>query len=457
MQNCAFFRLNNICLYGVSRMRFIFFLFCCVFVLPLCAFGEDWSNWRGPNWNGTVDVEKLPLAWGEDSNIKWKTELPAWGNNTPIIVGDSIFLSVQRKDDDQMLVMRLDKRNGKILWEWNCGKERTPRNGDRPGFRGWQKFHDLQNLATPSLVADKEVVIAHFGNGDTYAFDWDGNKLWNNNLQELYGEFTIWWGHGASPLLYENLVVIPVMQDTCEDMEQFEKPVESYLVAFDRKTGKEVWKILRNTGSKLESCDAYTTPVIWKHENRTELILLGGETLDAYDPVSGKRLWWLDEGLECIRIVPSPIPVEKTGMIYLVRGKSSPICAVKPEGLGKQKIESIIWTHRQNTPDVPCPVSNGELLFSVNDRGITYCFDAKTGEIFWNERLPGGTYYPSPLLADGKLYLMNTDGGCTVLEASKEFKKLAENKLDGRFLSSIIVDGNDLILRSHTHIYRIGK
>lgn len=417
----------------------------------------DWSNWRGPEYNGTGNSDKFPLEWGEDKNVVWKTEIPAWGNGTPVVIGESIFFTSQ-EDGGRMKIHRINKADGKIVWSRECGEERTPRSGDKPGFRGWQKFHDHHNLASASIVGDKEVVIAHFGNGDTYAFDREGNKLWNNNLQELYGKFTIWWGHGATPLLYENNLIIPVMHDTCEDMEEFkENPCDSYIVAFDKKTGEVNWKVLRNTGSKLESCDAYTTPVLWKHEGRTEMILLGGETLDAYDPAKGERLWWLNKGLECIRIVPSPTPVAEIGTIYLVRGKSSPICAVKPKGLGEQPESAIVWTHRQNTPDVPSLVSDGKLMFSVNDRGIAQCFDAESGEVRWTERLPGGTYYPSPLLSGGKVVFLNCDGLAVVLKAAGEFEKLSENKLDGRFFASPIIDGDDLILRSRTHVYKIGK
>ena len=167
--------------------------------------------------------------------------------------------------------------------------ERIPVVGKIGDARRSQKFHKSQNMASPSPVTDGKLVVVHFGNGDLAAYDFDGKQLWQRNLQKDYGNYTIWWGHANSPVLYDNLVISICMQDSCADLPG--KPSPSYVVAHDKRTGREVWKTLRMTAATHESCDSYTTPILWKNGERTELVVLGGQMLDAYDPATGKQLW----------------------------------------------------------------------------------------------------------------------------------------------------------------------
>ncbi|MCL2304297.1 MAG: PQQ-binding-like beta-propeller repeat protein [Planctomycetaceae bacterium] len=427
--------------------------FCVAFASSLLA--ADWSNWRGPTWSGNA-VGELPTHWSETEGILWKTPLPPWGNSSPIVVGDSIFLTTQI-DDDQLVLIRLNKADGKIVWEKEIASgQKTPRFQEGQEFRGWQKFNNYHNLASPAVVADSETILAHFGTGDLAAFDWNGSLLWKTNLQETFGDFMIWWGHANTPLLCGNLVIVPVMQDDLRDLPNKE-PVESYLVAYDKNTGKQVWKVLRNTGSKNEYNDSYTSPVLWTHEGRVEMLVLGGETLDAYNPKTGERYWWLNKGLEGNRIVPSPVPCESLGLVFAVRGKREPVCCVAPKGLGEQPESALLWSHPKNPPDVSCPVVCNGLLFFTNDGGIATCVDPKTGDVHWEKRLAGGTYFPS-LLADGNnVYYMNNEGTCTIIKADKEFEQVAQNKLDGTFLSSPAAVDGKLYIRSRDAIYCIGN
>ena len=431
----------------------VILIFCFGFVSSLPA--ADWSHWRGPTWSGNA-VGELPTRWSETEGIVWKTQLPPWSCSTPIIIGGSIFLTTHENDDGLVLI-RLNQADGKIVWtrEVSSGQT-TPRHRDDKEFRGWHKFNDYHNLASPSVAADSETIIAHFGTSDLAGFDWEGNLLWKTNLQDEFGGFMIWWGHANSPLLYENFVIVPVMHDNLRDLPD-KIPVDSYLVAYDKKTGKQVWKALRNTGSHEEYNDSYTSPILWKHEGRVEMLIFGGETLDAYNPETGERYWWVNKGLEGNRIVPTPVPCESLGLIFAVRGRRAPVCTVAPKGLGEQPESAVLWTHPRNPPDVSCPVFCNGLLFFTNDQGVATCVDPKTGEVYWERRLSAGMYFPS-LLADGKnVYYMNNDGLCTIVKADKEFEQVAQNKLDGVFLSSPIgVDGK-LYIRSRDTIYCIGK
>jgi len=418
-------------------------------------FAADWSHWRGPTYCGNATSE-LPTHWSETEGVLWKTQLPPWGCNTPVIVGDSIFLTTH-ENDDRFVLIRLNKTDGKIIWDKEIANgQKTPRYQEGKEFRGWQKFNDYHNLASPSVVADSETIIAHFGTGELVAVDWDGNTLWETNLQDEFGDFMIWWGHANTPLLYENLVIVTVIHDDLRDVPD-KIPVDSYLVAYDKNTGKQVWKALRNMKSDAEYNDAYTSPVLWTHEGRVEMLVFGGETLDAYNPKTGERYWWVNKGLEGNRIVPSPVPCESLGMVFAVRGRRYPVCGVAPKGLGEQPESAVLWTHPKNPPDVSCPVVCNGLLFFTNDQGIATCVDPKTGDVHWERRLPDGTYFPS-LLADGKnVYYMNNDGLCTIIKADKEFEQVSQNKLDGTFLSSLIVSDGKIYTRSRDAIYCIKK
>ena len=425
----------------------------CLFCNTLIS--ADWENWRGPTWSGNAPGE-LPTHWDSIEGVLWKTELPPWGNSTPIVVGDSIFLTTH-ENEDRLVLLRLNKTDGKIVWSKKIAAGlTTPRHVDGKEFRDWHKFNNYHNLASPSVVADSETIIAHFGTGDLAAFDWNGNLLWKTNMQGEFGNFVIWWGHANTPLLYENLVIVPVMQDNLSDLPE-KTPVDSYIVAFEKTTGKQAWKVIRNMKSNQEYSDAYTSPMLWKHEGRTELLVLGSETLDAYNPKTGERYWWLNKGLEGNRIVPSPVPCESLGLVFAVRGMREPVCCIAPKGLGEQSESALIWSHKKNSPDVSCPVLCNGFLFFTSDQGIATCVDAQTGDVQWEKRLPVGTYFPS-LLADGKhVFYMNNDGLCTIVKADKEFVQVAQNKLEGTFLSSLVAADGKLFIRGREAIYCIGK
>src|SRR5262249_23284990 len=153
-------------------------------------------------------------------------------------------------------------------------------------------FHELHNMASPSPATDGERVIVHFGNGDLAAYDFEGHRLWHRNLQKDHGTYTIWWGHANSPVLYKDLVIAVSMQDSLADLQ--DEPVTSYVVAYGKQTGEQKWKTLRMTKAKAEECDSYTTPLLRRTQDRTELVVAGADDIDAYDPATGQRLWFLN-------------------------------------------------------------------------------------------------------------------------------------------------------------------
>jgi outer membrane protein assembly factor BamB len=433
---------RNLARYGVLLLALT--------LLP-SARASDWPQWRGPQGNGVSRDTGMPIAWNEVTGIAWKCNLPEWGCSTPAIWEDAIFLTSHVADHD-LLLMKISKTTGKIQWQRQVGTGSAPRRKDKLGEdRGHQKFHLTQNLASPSPVTDGKLVVAHFGNGDLAVYDFDGKQLWQRNLQRDYGEYTIWWGHANSPVLYENLVISVCMQDSCSDLR--EKPAPSYVVAHDKLTGQEQWKRMRMTAATSESCDSFTTPIFRRGEEGTELVVMGGQVLDAYNPADGQRLWYLP-GLTGNRTITGPVAAE--GMIYITQGMRQPLLAVKPGGAGKRPRKDIVWKFEQGTPDSPTPVVWGEWLFFVTNDGIARCLNAHTGRQAWKERLKG-EYRASPMAADGRIYFLSTSGLCTVVSASGRFDRLTENQVDDTCFASPAVSDSKLFIRGRKCLYCISK
>jgi outer membrane protein assembly factor BamB len=431
----------------LRRIEKLALLLGCTWVAALNSVrGEDWPAWRGPRGDSTSHENGLPVAWTTDTGIVWKTALPQWGTSTPAVWGEAIFVTSQHEED--LLVLKLDRRDGTIEWTQKVGQSTTERAGPK---REKQKFHQLHNLASPSPVTDGRLVIVHFGNGDLAAYDFAGKLHWRRNLQQDYGTYTIWWGHANSPVLYRDLVISVCMQDSLADLS--DKHSASYLVAHDLETGKERWKSARMTGANAEEGDAYTTPVLVDADGKTELLVMGANQLDAYDPDTGHQLWYLP-GLVGGRTVTGPTP--GTGLVYVTRGMRGPLLAIKLGGKGERTAGDIAWKVDKGTPDTPCPVVWSDLLFTVGDDGVARAFDALTGRLHWTQRLKGD-YKASPLAAEGRIYFLNTAGLCTVVAASARFEKLAENQLPDATLASPAAAGGQLFIRGRQALYCLGR
>ena len=240
------------------------------------------------------------------------------------------------------------------------------------------------------------------------------------------------------------------MQDSLADVRDERAP--SYLVAHDLETGQLRWTSMRLTDAPSEQGDAYTTPILVPIDGMTQLVVMGANQLDGYDPNTGRQLWFLP-GLVGGRTVTGPTAAE--GLIYVTRGMRGPLLAVRPGGIGELAESSIVWHHDKGTPDTPCPVIERGLLFTVTDDGIARSLDARTGKLHWTHRL-AGDYKASPLAAAGKIYFLNTTGVCTVVAASEEFEELAENVLADSTLASPAAALGHLFIRGHSALYCLG-
>jgi outer membrane protein assembly factor BamB len=425
-------------------------------LLTRLALADNWPQWRGPEGTGVSQEKDLPVVWHEERGIVWKTPLPPWGTSSPAIWGDAIFVT-SHNDQNELLLLKLEKKSGQLVWTQKVGsgearrEEGKGKGKGKGSSRDKQKFHQLHNLASPSPVTDGKTVVVHFGNGDLAAYDFEGQQLWKRNLQEDYGGYTIWWGHANSPVLYKNLVISVCMQDSLADLR--DKPVESYLVAYELASGQERWKVVRTTKAKAEECDAYTTPLLTALNDRQQLVVMGGNQLDAYEPATGKQLWVL-EGLVGGRTVTGPTTAH--GLVYATRGMKGAMIAVDSTAGGKLTNRNVVWQQEEGTPDTCTPVVWGELIFFVSDNGIARCHDAHTGQLRWTQRLKGN-YKASPIAAEARVYFLNTEGLCTVISASPRFDKLLENKLNDETIASPAVSDGKIFIRGKNTLYCIGR
>jgi outer membrane protein assembly factor BamB len=401
-----------------------------------------WPQWRGPDGNSIAPGPGLPAQVGPDQNVVWKVALPGWGNSTPAIWGDVLFVTAQ--NEERLVLLCLDRNTGKVTWQREVGRG-APR---RAGKVGNGKFHEEQNMATPSPVTDGKHVWVHFGNGDLACYDFAGTKRWAVNLIERFGPYTIWWGHANSPVLVGDVLVSVCMQDP-------KGGGRSYLVAHDKETGKERWFVERDTGAKEEPADAYTTPVLYRHGGRMELIVFGGNVLDAYEPATGQRLWHC-EAFNGNRVISGPTVAG--GRVYAVQGMRGPLFAVRAGGTGDVTASHVLWKYqgKSGTPDAASPLVYQGLVFLATNSGIVLCLDAESGRELWKERLGKG-FRATPLGAGGKVYVFSKEGVASVIEAAREFKLVSSTEFQDEIHASPAVAQGELFVRTKGSLYRIGK
>lgn len=429
------------------------------------ASAGNWPQWRGPSGNGVAADTGLPTEWSLEKNVQWKAALPSWGGSTPIVWGERVFLTspsrVKAEPDTT------SEKSGP--WSLPVKKGRDPGGqsllliafNSTDGLELWRhelaegnKLHLKSNNASPSPVTDGTHVWAVTGVGSVSAFTVAGEPVWQRNLQDDFGQFGHQWGYASSPLLFDGKLIVEVLHGMHTDD-------PSYLVAFNALTGDVVWKRDRPTEAQRESPDAYTTPVVAYDKGEAQIVVTGADVATGHDPATGEELWRAgglnpnNEGN--YRIVASPVVA---GDLIFAPTRKTPFLALRTGGRGDVTQTHVAWKRDEGAePDVPTPVSDGKFLYLVNDKGLATCLEAATGAVLWGpERTAQGTVSSSPVLADGKLYLLNENAVTTVLKAGPEFENLATNELDGTYtLSSMAIAGGRLFVRTSTHLYCIGE
>ena len=418
------------------------------------AASENWPHWRGPHGNGSSEASNLPLRWSAEENIIWKTRLPSWAAATPIVWGDTVFVTSAEEgsranrqnaslfgggggDRDRLYLIAVNRETGAVRWQQPMGR------GNRIGNK--------QNMASPSPVTDGKRVWVVNGNGELRCFDFSGRLLWMRDLQKDYGEFGVQFGYASSPVLHEGVLYLQNLQGMYTDD-------PSYILAVAGENGKTVWKVERPTDARRESPDSYSTATLAEVEGETLLIVSGADYVTAHDLKTGRERWRA-AGLNPnkatnFRTIASPLVV---GGIVLAPSRRRPFIAFRTNGEGDVTDSNRLWSTDYG-PDVPTPTSDGERLYIIDDRGVALCLRVRDGSVVWDRsRIEPGTYSASPLLADGKIYAVNEEGATTVLKAGDEFEILAVNRLDDYTLSSPAAAGNRLFIRTARYLYCIGK
>ncbi|MHC4742188.1 MAG: outer membrane protein assembly factor BamB family protein [Planctomycetota bacterium] len=395
------------------------------------AQAENWPRFRGPNGQGISHEENIPVKWTQ-GEYNWKVTLPGTGYSSPVVWDDIVYITCSKKEEATAKLLALNVSDGRTLWE----KDFT--------FKPY-KMNRINSFAAATPAADADAVYALWPTGDTtlfVAFDHKGKKIWERTFPGVKS------GHGpcTSPLVLGDIVVFTHEN---EGESNAEKP--SFWIALDRKTGKNHWRLPRDTGPKT----SYSTPCVFPSLENAEAIVFTSFShgVTGVNPQNGKVLWEADSAFEA-RVVCSPAIAD--GLILSSCGSGSAgkyMAAIKPSGTGKPT-----EAYRITGPAasyVPTPLSAEGLLFTCHDRGQISCLNANTGKLLWQEK-PAGRYYGSPVWVNGKVYVITVDGEVVVVKAADKYELLGVNPLGEKSQATPAVANGRMYLRTDSHLISIG-
>jgi outer membrane protein assembly factor BamB len=422
-------------------------------IVPVVA-AEEWPRFRGPSAGVAADDPALPDTWSATQNVAWKAPIPGIGWSSPVVWGDHVFLTTVVNTTQQeapkpgfylgdwpassaphrWMVYDIDFKTGKVHWEREVSSA-PPGNAK----------HLKNSYASETPVTDGERVYFYFGNSGLYAFDFDGRQVWAKPIGPFKTRNN--WGTGASPVLHGDRIYI--VNDNDE---------QSFLAAYDKRTGAEVWKVNRTEGTN------WSTPFVWEHAQRTEIVTSGSDAVRSYD-LAGTLLWEL-KGMSTISI---PTPFASHGMLFISSGYIAdplrPAYAIKPGASGDISLKgdetsnsSIAWALRTGAPYNPTPLVHGDTYYTLFDRGFFTAHDVRTGkEIYPRQRISSDAagFTASPWAYNGKIFAVSEEGDTYVMQAGPEFKVLAKNSLGEMTLASPAVAHGSLLIRTGSNLYKI--
>lgn len=445
-------------------MKRIILSLICLCVAYASAQAQNWPQFRGPGASGVAEsAQTTPATWDAEKsvNLRWKTEIPGLAHSSPVVWGDKVFITTAVSDEKKpetryglygdvapvkndpehvWKLYALDKQSGKILWE-------------RAAYEGVPKVkrHPKSTHADSTPVTNGKYVIAMFGSHGLYAYNLNGKLMWKQDLGVLdagwFYDADYQWEYGASPIIYKNLVIV-----------QADIQKNSFIAAYDLKTGKRVWMTPR------DEIPSWSTPTVYEGKTRAELVTNATKAIRAYDPATGKELWRLGPNSE----VATPTPIFAHDLIYVTTGYRviQPIYVIRPGATGdislkegKDSSEFIAWSKTRGGPYMPTPVIYGDLLYIVSNQGVLTTYNAKTGERIYQERLggKGGAFTASPIAGDGKIYLSSEDGEVFVVKAGPKYELLATNKVGEVMMATPAISDGLVILRGHNHVFAFGN
>jgi outer membrane protein assembly factor BamB len=400
--------------------------------------GDNWPEFRGPNGDGQSDAVGLPMHWNENQNIKWKVAIHDKGWSSPVIWGNQIWLTTATVDGHKLFVLCVDRDTGKVLHDIKLF------DVEKPGF-----CIPTNSYASPTPVIEAGRVYVNFGTYGTACLDTaTGKTLWQR--RDLPCDH--FRAPGSSPILYGDSLFV-----------NFDGFDVQYVVALDKTTGETRWKSNRDIDYGTTNGDfkkAYCTPKVIQVNGQAQLISPSAVATIAYDPASGRELWKVYHG----GMNAAARPLFGDGRVFLTTGDGGAmfaggwhrLLAIRPDGHGDVTKSNVLWTHDKAVPARSSFLLVGALLYMVSDNGVASCLEARSGDEVWQHRL-GGTYYASPIYAEGRIFFFDDAGTSHVMEAGREPKVLAQNHLDAGCMASTAVSGKALFVRTKTHLYRIEK
>ncbi|MCA1631002.1 MAG: PQQ-binding-like beta-propeller repeat protein [Acidobacteria bacterium] len=436
----------------------------CLALFAAAGVAQNWSQFRGQNASGVADGKPAPAAWDATkmSGVRWKTAIPGLAHSSPVVWGGRVYVTtavsteakpaarfglygdvdpVKDEPKHTWHVMALDKLTGKVLWD-RVASEGTPKT----------KRHPKATHASSTPATDGKHVVALFGSqGLMTCYDEKGKLLWKIDTGVLdagwFYDPDYQWGHASSPIIYKNLVIV-----------QADVQKDSFIAAYDLKTGKQVWKTMR------DEIPSWSSPTVVEGKTRAELITNGTKFIRAYDPATGKELWRLGGNSE----IATPTPIFSRDLIYVTNGYRpiQPIFAVKAGTAngditlkdGKETNDAIAWSKQRGGPYMPTPIVYGDIFYVVSNQGVLAAYNAVTGERLYQERLAGkgGAFTASPVAADGKLYFSSEDGDVMVVKAGAKYEFLGTNPMGEVMMATPAVSDGVLFVRTKDHLYAIG-
>jgi outer membrane protein assembly factor BamB len=429
--------------------------------ISVVAGAQNWPSFRGSNASGVVEGKKTPVSWDgtKSTNVLWKVPIPGLAHSCPVVWGDKVFVTSAVSADPKPYfrhglygdvdtandlikhswrVYCLNKWTGKIVWE-KTAHEGIPKT----------KRHIKSTHANSTPATDGKHVVAFFGSEGLYCYDMNGKQLWKQDLGILdagwFYDPDYQWGTASSPIIYKNMVIL-----------QCDVQKNSFIAAFDVKTGKELWRTAR------DEHPSWGSPTVYEGKTRAEIITNATHAVRAYDPATGKELWKLSGNPE----VTATTPIAAHDLIFIANHyrPNQPIYAIKPGGSGdislkdgKTSNDFVAWSYQQGGTYMPTPIVYGDHLYVCPNNGVLRVFNAKTGERVYQERIggKGGAYSASPVASDGKVYMSSEDGEIAVVKAGPKYELLATNQMGELLMATPAISDGIIFVRGLQHLFAI--
>ena len=399
---------------------------------------EAWARFRGPNGTGSGVSAVFPVKWTDD-DLNWRVELPGKGHSSPIIWGDYVILQSADEENTEHHVLCFNGSNGRLVWKRSFPADKY-------------QIHNKNSFASASPTVDDERAYVAWSTSEVAtlaALNKRGDTVWEKDL----GHFVARHGFGSSPIIYEDMVVLPCLQHNGVPQGQpgdDSRPETSFVIALDRKTGTEIWRTTRLSSDSA----SYSAPCMFNQRGRWEIICCStANGMFSLDPTSGEQNWSID--VFEMRTVSSPVVADGLliGSTGSGAGGNYVVAVAAPTDESSTPRE--VYRVSTQAPYVPTPVPDGELMYLWSDKGIVTCVEAKTGEVVWRERV-GGNYSGSPILVNDRLIGTSEDGEVVVLAAGREYKLLGRSELGGPSNSTPAVGHGRIYFRTYSHLISLG-